>query len=112
MILAFESDSHLFWGNCFYIFGTFQCCYDFLQNRIIFARHSFSSSEDSDVTYENAVLYATGLVLLLAGYAALLNTYLFTALHNAMKVRAGVCSVIYRKASGFLHDVSDVKNEK
>lgn len=47
--------------------------------------------------YENAMLYATGIVILNACNALLMSNALIKGLHNALKVRTAICSVIYRK---------------
>lgn len=54
--------------------------------------------KDTEITYNDAFLYASGIVGLNALNALLLNHIYHLAFHNGMKVRVAVCSVIYRKA--------------
>lgn len=49
------------------------------------------------MSYEDALIYATAIVLLSAANAALLNHYIMGGYHIGMKVRIAVCSTIYRK---------------
>lgn len=56
-------------------------------------------SEDSKMTYDEALWYASGIVILNAINAILVNQFFMIGFHNGMKVRVAVCSVIYRKVS-------------
>lgn len=56
------------------------------------------------MSYESALIYASGTIFLIACNALLSNVDLFTAMRNAMKVRVAICSIIYRKVSEFLKD--------
>ncbi|XP_055306698.1 ATP-binding cassette sub-family C member 4-like [Sitodiplosis mosellana] len=54
--------------------------------------------KDSTMTYEDALMYACGIVILNALNTILVNQFVMIAFHNGMKVRVAVCSLIYRKA--------------
>lgn len=53
---------------------------------------------DSEMLREDAMFNAAILVAINAGSALLINQYIFRAFHYGMRVRAAVCSLIYRKA--------------
>lgn len=99
MTLYFGSASRYFWANCFYSSGKSLHPEQKNSSENIY-RLCDISSEDSSETYENAILYATGIVVLIAGNAILMNTFLVKALHNALKVRVAMCSIVYRKVRG------------
>lgn len=48
--------------------------------------------------YHEALLYATGIVLICAVYTIAVNQLYFRAFHGALKTRVAVCSLFYRKA--------------
>lgn len=48
--------------------------------------------------YHDALLYASGIVLLNAFSAIFKSHIQYISFHNGMKIRAAVCSLIYRKA--------------
>lgn len=54
-------------------------------------------SEDSTMKYDDALMYACGIVILNAFNTILVNQFVMIAFHNGMKVRVAVCSLIYRK---------------
>lgn len=49
--------------------------------------------------YEEALWYASGMVILNALNALLVNQFFMIGFHNGMKIRVAVCSLIYRKVS-------------
>lgn len=59
--------------------------------------------EDSDVKHEDALIYASGIVLLTAFNAILVSKFNVTAFHNGMKIRVATCSLVYRKALRLSH---------
>lgn len=56
-------------------------------------------SEDSKMPYEEAMWYASGIIILNAINTILVNQFFIIGFHNGMKVRVAVCSLIYRKVS-------------
>lgn len=56
-------------------------------------------SEGSTMKYEEAIIYASGIVILTAINAILVSQFYGTSFHNGMKVRVAVCSLVYRKVS-------------
>ncbi|XP_055319307.1 ATP-binding cassette subfamily C member 4-like [Sitodiplosis mosellana] len=54
--------------------------------------------KDTQIAYHDAVLYATGIVVMNALNALLINHIHYVSYHNGMKVRVSVCSLIYRKS--------------
>lgn len=68
-----------------------------LELRLIDVNSSYSR-KDTDVTYNDALFHATGIVCSNAFNALLINHIYHRAFHNGMKVRIAVCSLIYRKA--------------
>ncbi|GAB0087983.1 hypothetical protein DMENIID0001_023560 [Sergentomyia squamirostris] len=53
---------------------------------------------NSQVTNQEALIYASGIAILNLVYAISVNQFLFDAFYYGMKVRVAMCSVIYRKA--------------
>lgn len=60
--------------------------------------NNFCFSADTDTEYSDALLYATGIVVLNGLNAIALNQVYNLSYHNGMKVRVAVCSLIYRKS--------------
>ncbi|XP_055304324.1 ATP-binding cassette subfamily C member 4-like [Sitodiplosis mosellana] len=54
--------------------------------------------KDSTIKYEDALLYASGILILNAINTILFNQFFLISSHNGMKTRVAVCSLIYRKA--------------
>ncbi|XP_078047115.1 putative multidrug resistance-associated protein lethal(2)03659 [Augochlora pura] len=55
-------------------------------------------NEGSDVTKNEAYLYATGVILCSAFLIFVIHPYMMTILHMGMKMRVACCTLIYRKA--------------
>lgn len=55
----------------------------------------------STTTYRNALIYASGIVVMNGIYAVISNHIMFRSLHYGMKIRVAVCSLIYRKVTDF-----------
>lgn len=51
----------------------------------------------SNIKYQNALIYAIGIVTLNFLNALIGNHIMFRSLHYGMKIRIAVCSLIYRK---------------
>lgn len=49
--------------------------------------------------YEDAMIYASGIVLLTAINGVLVNHFFMAGFHNGLKVRVAICSNIYRKVN-------------
>lgn len=60
-----------------------QCQYDF--------------RSDSPVSHHEALLYASGMVILNGIGVLTINQLFMTGYYNGMKVRVAVCSIIFRK---------------
>lgn len=60
---------------------------------------NFNNSKDSTMAYQDAMIYATGIIGLNAINTLLVNQFFIIGFHNGMKVRVAVCSLIYRKVS-------------
>lgn len=58
----------------------------------------FKFRKDTETTYNQALMYAGGIVLINAVNALVINHFQNIAFHNALKTRVAVCSLIYRKA--------------
>lgn len=54
--------------------------------------------KDSTMSHRDALLYAGAIIALNGANALLVNQFFILAMHNGMKVRVSVCSIIYRKA--------------
>lgn len=52
----------------------------------------------TETTYQEALMYASGIVLINTVNAFVVNHFQNLAFHNALKTRVAVCSLIYRKA--------------
>lgn len=55
------------------------------------------------MSYHEALIYASGILLLNGLYALFGNHSQHIAFHNGMKVRIAICSLIYRKALRLSH---------
>lgn len=62
-----------------------------------YIRKYFLFRKDTTTTYDEALIYAGGIVLLNALNAIVVNHHQHFAFHNALKTRVAVCSLIYRK---------------
>lgn len=60
---------------------------------------------NSNISHSNAILFASGMVILNGLGALIINQLFMTGYHNGMKVRIAICSLIYRKVTKFNHFV-------
>lgn len=58
---------------------------------------SYTNSEDTTLSYKDALIYASGLVTLNAFSIVFTSQIGSKGFHYGMKVRVAVCSLIYRK---------------
>lgn len=58
-------------------------------------RYDFRS--ESEVTHQEAILYACGMVMVNGIGVLTINQLFMTGYYNGMKARVAVCSIIYRK---------------
>lgn len=77
------------------------CCYRVSQPLLLgrLVRYfSLSKSQlDSDITLEEAYIYAAGVVLCSALNIFVIHPYMMAIIHMGMKIRVTCCSLIYRK---------------
>lgn len=58
------------------------------------------------MTYQDAVIYASAMLILNAISTLLMNQIFYLGFHNGMKVRVAVCSIIYRKVMFFFSNIN------
>lgn len=68
----------------------------------------FISSKDSTIEYDDALLYAAGILILNGINTILFNQFFLISSQNGMRARVAVCSIIYRKVSFFLFNLSNL----
>ena len=56
-------------------------------------------TKDSNIPYETAVIYASCIIVCSAFNVFIRHPYAMGIFHTGMKIRVGVCSLIYRKVS-------------
>lgn len=54
---------------------------------------------NSNISHSDAILYASGMVILNGMGALTINQLFMSGYHNGMKVRVAICSLIYRKVN-------------
>lgn len=105
-MFSYDWVSHIFWENYCYISGK-------NLNRVLWLNHHISPQllifsmfqifkkirKDSDMSHDDAILYASGIVALSAFSGLIINQFFVIGFHNGMKVRVAVCSIIYRKVN-------------
>lgn len=85
------------WGSCSSISGKNDATYKNMPTTG--EKNSICCSENSDMTYTDAFIYANGIVLLNAINGFVLSQYSSFGYNNGTKVRIAVCSMIYRKVT-------------
>lgn len=78
---------------------------DFAYHMTVSVLYFHINREDSNISYKDAMISASGIVLLNAVQTWCGNRFLKQSFHNGMKVRVAVCSVIYRKVIRILIDL-------
>lgn len=104
MISFYDWVNHCYLENCYCIFGKNEKKNSWIAYSTRFKKKEllnilFICSEDSTMKYEDALLYASGILILNAINTILVNQFFILGFHNGMKVRVAVCSLIYRKVS-------------